>query len=452
MVTVGCILSLYATGGCEVIQIDVGFTPDNVGWNHSKAVLGFFFYSLPTAVPQHVSVTDSRLSLLYPSEWYETCQPYTTKFDEVFIDRDRTWVVARVMAALAATTSLLATFLAWSFVTCPVSLSLWPTLLLPVIMLAFIAESSKFLLLDVALCQDPWWYPAGSDSLPQKADSCTLGPTAYVGIAAAVVLLLSLLFVCWVSPEYRDLDPEYGITEADEEAPAKEASLLAAALAAAQRPSATSIQDDDDDEEGDGDFFPVGGPTTARLLQDSAPPTAYSPWGLVRDTRPDPGEDRTHDDAFYSKARPTLPDSSKGPAANRRISESRLSQVARAERNVLLSSDGSFDQIERLVSDLNSTFYEYDEEVSSSPINMSDTMRHNTSLGWSLGLDVTIPEELEGAGSSSSNESRNPPSEQQFVRSAASMELTEPNNSFGDFVMGSDGSFSPERVLADVRR
>jgi hypothetical protein len=87
----------------------------------------------------------------------------------------------------------------------------WPGILMPSLVVAFLSEGSKFLLFDASMCRSKVWFPAGSDSLPQVAESCSLGSTSFCCIAAAVAFFFSLLLVCLKVPTKRFLDSDYGI-------------------------------------------------------------------------------------------------------------------------------------------------------------------------------------------------------------------------------------------------
>ena len=64
--------------------------------------------------------------------------------------------------------------------------------------------------LDTAACRSALWYPSGTDSPPQVAQSCQLGRTSYLAIAAAAAFFASLVVVCIWSPSKRELDDNFG--------------------------------------------------------------------------------------------------------------------------------------------------------------------------------------------------------------------------------------------------
>ena len=99
----------------------------------------------------------------------------------------------------------------WLFVVSPLpAYFFWPGVLLPSLMASFLAEGSKFLFLDTAICRNTVWYPSGADSLPRIAADCSLGTTGHYSIASGAIFFLSLLLVCLKAPEKRLLDPTFG--------------------------------------------------------------------------------------------------------------------------------------------------------------------------------------------------------------------------------------------------
>lgn len=89
--------SLYSSAGCDFIRVNVGFTPSNEAWNQSTAELGLFFYQSGEA-----EANKYRASLVDGCQWYEDI------FNDHFIEDDRTWQVARIMAYISAISSTLA--------------------------------------------------------------------------------------------------------------------------------------------------------------------------------------------------------------------------------------------------------------------------------------------------------------------------------------------------------
>lgn len=203
IITAGFILSVYSSAGCEFIDITVGFTPNNAALNESQVDLGLFFHYDDSSIGE---------SNQYKDLFHRGCVWYDDVFDEMIITKDRTWKVARIIATVAAAAGLLAVVTIWLLMLCPLPVGcLWPAILLPSTMLSFISEGSKFLLLDIALCRNAVWFPSGVDSLPERAENCTLGSSGFIGVAAGSAYLVALLFVCLHSPEKRDLDPNYGV-------------------------------------------------------------------------------------------------------------------------------------------------------------------------------------------------------------------------------------------------
>lgn len=202
VITTGFLLSLYSSVGCEFIDLQVGFTPNNLAWNTSQADLGLFYYRDASAVAKTAAA----------DVFHNGCVWYKNNFQDLIINKDRTWKVSRVMAMISVSASLVAALTVWLIVFVPVPIGcIWSGLLLPTTMLSLICEASKFLFFDVALCHNAVWYPSGINSLPEKADSCTMGLSAYMGIAAAAIHLISLICVCLKAPKKRQIHSNFGV-------------------------------------------------------------------------------------------------------------------------------------------------------------------------------------------------------------------------------------------------
>jgi hypothetical protein len=203
IVTTGFLLSLYSSAGCDYVVVDIGFVPSNSPYNQSNAQLGFFFYKNSDHLQQGSSIEQSL---------HSGCERYSDAFVSDFIEPDRTWKVSRIMATISLFASLVSAILAWLMIVTPLPANAcWPTVLLPLIMLSFIAEGSKFLIFDISACGDPVWLPSGVDSEPQSADSCLLGSSAIAGIVSGALFLVSLLLVCLYTPGRRQLQADYGL-------------------------------------------------------------------------------------------------------------------------------------------------------------------------------------------------------------------------------------------------
>ena len=98
IVTAGCLLSLYSAAGCDFIRVDVGFTPSNPGWNQSTLELGLFMYQ-----------SDEVDTNKYRALFIDGCRPYPDELFEEFVENDRTWRVAQIMAYVAAGGGVVAT-------------------------------------------------------------------------------------------------------------------------------------------------------------------------------------------------------------------------------------------------------------------------------------------------------------------------------------------------------
>jgi len=200
LVSVGCLLSLYSTAGCDFIRVDVGFTPSNTGWNSSTLQLGLFLYQ-----------SDEEDANKYYAAFLNGCRSYTEEFADDFVDNDRTWRVAQIMAYVAAGGGIIASSCTWLFVVSPLPARFfWPVVVLPALVASFLGEASKFLFFDTAICRKNVWFPPGTESLPQMA-ACSLGATAVYGIASGIIFLVCLVLVCLKAPNRRDLIPNYGL-------------------------------------------------------------------------------------------------------------------------------------------------------------------------------------------------------------------------------------------------
>jgi len=203
VVTFSCLLDLYSSFDCEFLNVEVGFTPLNPAWNESKATFGLFQY-------QSGSYERNEESRFW-EVLVEGCHSYSEDFEVAFVDGDRTWQVTRIMAFISGGSSIVAVLVSWLLVILPLPASfLWPGVILPSLLIAFLCQGSKFLFLDTAICQSSLWYPTGVDSLPQKVHNCSLGKSSYFCISAAVSLCICLLLVCLNSPQKRKLDKSYG--------------------------------------------------------------------------------------------------------------------------------------------------------------------------------------------------------------------------------------------------
>lgn len=178
---VGTGLSISSTLGCDFVRVSIGFVPVNPTYNSSSLLEGGLWrFSQPTT-------NDNAY-----------CESYSVEFEQDFIQGDLAWRMARIMAWIAGSSAASATLLAGAMVGLPKTIPpiLWYALLLPLCMIAVLAEGFQFLLLDVGLCRNPTWWPSGVDSDAQAAESCRLGTSGGWSLAAATCFLLGLILVC----------------------------------------------------------------------------------------------------------------------------------------------------------------------------------------------------------------------------------------------------------------
>lgn len=98
IVTAAWLLDLFSTFDCQLVKVNVGFVPSNQEWNQSVADLGLFSYQ------SGLEETNKYREVLV-----EGCRPYKDDFNSYFIDGDRTWEVARIMAIVSGISATVAT-------------------------------------------------------------------------------------------------------------------------------------------------------------------------------------------------------------------------------------------------------------------------------------------------------------------------------------------------------
>lgn len=130
--TAALVLDLYSSFSCDFLQVNVGFSPSNIAWNQSTVNIGIFFHEAES------------LGNEFGDNIVDGCVRYSQEFQEQFIDGDKTWTATQIMAMIAAIAGLIATIVAWLLVLTPTpACFIWPGVMLPAVMLAFLAEGSK---------------------------------------------------------------------------------------------------------------------------------------------------------------------------------------------------------------------------------------------------------------------------------------------------------------------
>ena len=66
------------------------------------------------------------------------------------------------------------------------------------------------MLFDTEVCHSRLWSPGDTEYSPRKAESCSLGRSGIICIAATGPSFFNILLVCLKAPKKRRLDPEYG--------------------------------------------------------------------------------------------------------------------------------------------------------------------------------------------------------------------------------------------------
>ena len=66
------------------------------------------------------------------------------------------------------------------------------------------------MLFDTEVCHSRLWSPGDTEYSPREAESCSLGRSGIICIAATGLSFFNILLVCLKAPKKRRLDPEYG--------------------------------------------------------------------------------------------------------------------------------------------------------------------------------------------------------------------------------------------------
>jgi len=196
-VTVAWLLDAYCCTGCNFINVDVGFQPINEAWDNSSINLGLFFYQ------NKESNTD--VDLIWMDKVHSTCHNFSPDFEDYFITGDKTWWISRLMAYISLGGGCMATFMIWLLTLTPLpTCIIWHGILLPSVLISFLASGSKFIFFDIELCRSALWLPEGSDVAYEAAKNCTLAKDGILSIAAVVIYALSTMLICLKAPTKRE--------------------------------------------------------------------------------------------------------------------------------------------------------------------------------------------------------------------------------------------------------
>jgi hypothetical protein len=92
----------------------------------------------------------------------------------------------------------------------------WSGILLPSVLVSFLAGGAKFLLFDSEICRSALFVPVGDElRSASAAKSCELGADSIVNIVATAMQLISVLLVCLKTPDRRLLEETYGFYMSD---------------------------------------------------------------------------------------------------------------------------------------------------------------------------------------------------------------------------------------------
>lgn len=207
-VTSAFFLDIYVSSGCDFVHVNIGIEPVNVAWNKSTLDLGLF---------SHRSDEESNSNRnLMMETFHPQCKGYGPTFDEYFVDGDKTWKMAQIIALVACCAGGVATMVIWMMIITPLpSCFFWPGVLLPAVLVELLAGSARFLLFDSQICLQDLWVPEGEDSVGQAAESCTLSRDSWIAIVTSVLSLMNVLLICLRAPKRRNLDDNYGMQYED---------------------------------------------------------------------------------------------------------------------------------------------------------------------------------------------------------------------------------------------
>ena len=81
---------------------------------------------------------------------------------------------------------------------------------MPSVLITFLTGGAKLMLFDTEVCQSRLWSPGDTEYSPRMAESCSLGRSGIICIAATALSFFNILLVCLKAPKKRRLDPAYG--------------------------------------------------------------------------------------------------------------------------------------------------------------------------------------------------------------------------------------------------
>jgi len=93
-ITAAGVLDIYSSLDCNFIRVNVGFTPFNEEWSEPSFNVGFWTHQTD---PLH-SQNSTEIEKTNPLLSFKGCEPYSTGFHKSFIQGDRAWTAASIMA------------------------------------------------------------------------------------------------------------------------------------------------------------------------------------------------------------------------------------------------------------------------------------------------------------------------------------------------------------------
>lgn len=206
-ITASFLLDIFCTIGCGFISLDVGFQPINEAWPKQK--LEFGLYSFQSGLNN--SNERPFMNVFHPG-----CAEYDDLFKEFFVNGDKTWIMSQIMGIVSASAGGLATVVVWLMVISPLpSCFIWPGIVLPASLVAFLGTGAKFLFFDIEVCRSNLWLPEGAGALPLAAESCSFGMDAILSMISSTLSLACVLLVCLKAPKRREFDDSSALSYSD---------------------------------------------------------------------------------------------------------------------------------------------------------------------------------------------------------------------------------------------
>ena len=109
-ITTAGLLDIYSSLNCAFIRVDVGFTPVNEQWSENIIDVGFWSYNKGedhfTDILENQNVTQIQPQASSSTFLFPHCSSYEEDFKDYFIEGDRAWSAAKIMALSSGIASI----------------------------------------------------------------------------------------------------------------------------------------------------------------------------------------------------------------------------------------------------------------------------------------------------------------------------------------------------------